>query len=187
MMAIKRLMANPWFIAMLVLSNLAGTAYGYYYYQDDLVNAADYLFRPDCPHYTLLMAVCSILIYSKRSVKWLNALTAFGLMKYGAWTVFVLSVFPDRFVMVEPLLALHMGMALEGVLLLGYLPEKWYPYLGLIGWMFLNDVMDYGYGYHPSMTLYGEDLMMVEAFTFLESAIITSFIILKGLRKRRNR
>ncbi len=112
-------MSNPWFVAMLVIFNLVGMAYGYYYYQDDLANAGilDYIFRPDCPNYTLLMAICAILIYFGKDIKWLNALTALGLAKYGAWTIFVLSVFPEEFILVEPLLILHIGMALESVVL----------------------------------------------------------------------
>ena len=149
---------------LIVLINLAGTAFGFWFYgfQFTITEPVMWPFVPDSPMATLFIA-CSLaswkLGYADR-VPWLHALAFFGCIKLGAWTPFVLLVFPaeypsgtlaalDTLGFVQEyglyafLVTSHLAMVVEAFLLHRYarfgvgavaIPTAWY---------LLNDVVDY--------------------------------------------
>ena len=84
---------------VIVAINLAGTAFGFWYYipQFRLEPILAWPVVPDSPTATLFIA-CSLALYKLgRSNKYLNMLAFFGCIKLGLWTPYVLTVFADAF------------------------------------------------------------------------------------------
>ena len=139
----------------IAIINLLGGALGLYYYSYQLTHSLSnpflLLFIPDCPLYVFLMAGI-ILLKSRNEV--INFIVAVGLVKYGFWTVFVILFYNAYFLAMPsalvhiPLIFLHLGMALEALLILpkrvGLLPVT----TGIV-WFLANDYMDYVVGTHP--------------------------------------
>ena len=84
---------------VIVAINLAGTAFGFWYYipQFRLEPVLAWPVVPDSPVATLFIA-CSLALYKPgRSNEYLNMLAFFGCIKLGLWTPYVLTVFADAF------------------------------------------------------------------------------------------
>jgi hypothetical protein len=84
---------------VIVAINLAGTAFGFWYYipQFQLEPVVAWPVVPDSPTATLFIA-CSLALYKLgRSNEYLNLLAFFGCIKLGLWTPYVLTVFADAF------------------------------------------------------------------------------------------
>jgi uncharacterized membrane protein YpjA len=88
-------MKSKWLL-LLIAANLIGAAYGFvFFYGPSLWQTAftqPWLlpFIPDCPLFTLLVAIAFVGVYTKTESKALNFLALAGALKYGFWTVFVL-------------------------------------------------------------------------------------------------
>jgi uncharacterized membrane protein YpjA len=135
--AIGRISGDRRLLAIIILINVAGSLFGLYYYWEQLMMTPWYLWLavPDCPLYTFFMIFALSLVLLKRPSDTLNAITAVGLSMYGTWTVLVLLYFgeiyfaPRNALMSAGLWVSHLGMALEGFLLLPYLarvkPASW--------------------------------------------------------------
>jgi uncharacterized membrane protein YpjA len=116
-------------LALIIFINVIGSAFGLYYYWDQLMMTPWYywLFVPDCPLYTFLLVFALLFIIAGRRFDTFNTITAVGLAVYGTWTMLILLYFSEVFF--SPVNALmscalwisHCGMALESVLLLPYI------------------------------------------------------------------
>lgn len=142
----------------IIICNLIGSIWGFiFWYGQTLLQTPWYMwvFVPDCPLYALLFVIPLALILLGRSRPWINALVAVGLIKYGIWTVFYWVVYWSRTAdfnfMSIAMTVTHTGMILEGLFLLSFLQMDWPTVLGVGGWFLLNDWVDYGWGYHPSI------------------------------------
>ena len=83
----------------IVVINLAGTAFGFWYYlpQFRLEPVVAWPVVPDSPMATLFIA-CSLALYKLgRPNEYVNMLAFFGCIKLGLWTPYVLTVFADAF------------------------------------------------------------------------------------------
>jgi uncharacterized membrane protein YpjA len=173
-------------VAMFIIfCNLIGSLWGFTsWYGETLLQTPWYalVFVPDCPLYALLFVIPLTLIMLGRSRPWINALVAVGLVKYGIWTVFYWVVYWSRtadFNFISIIMTLtHAGMILEGLFLLSFLRMDWPTALTVSGWFLLNDWVDYGRGYHPSIPwqvplawMQGHTVAVTAAFAALYAAM----------------
>jgi uncharacterized membrane protein YpjA len=151
---IEKVNADCGLLLIVLLINVAGTLFGLYYYWERLGMTPWYLWLavPDCPLYTLFMAIALTLILLGRLWTTFNAITAVGTTMYGAWTVIVLLWFGEVFFTpgnVGPTmerLVSHGAMAFEGVLLLPYLTKaKPVSWAITVLWFIVLDSIDYFY------------------------------------------
>lgn len=160
--AYRPILQSPLLLSLVVLVNLGGTVFGFYYYWAQLMatNPILWVFVPDCPLYTLLFVPAVVLLRVGRLPRVFGGLVAAGLVKYGLWTVFVILYYSEYFLapasrsLYLVLLFLHVGMAVEAGLVLddglsGL--EMWV----VLGWLLVNDLVDYGLGVHPIIPISG--------------------------------
>jgi len=106
-------------------------------------------FVPDCPLFAFLFTISLALILCRRSVPAFDAVVAFGLIKYGVWTVSVWILYwiytRGDFTAESVIMTLtHTGMILEGLVLLSFLKLDWPTVAASLIWFGLSDWMDYG-------------------------------------------
>jgi uncharacterized membrane protein YpjA len=160
-------------IAIIVI-NIAGSVVGLFYYWDQLVSASPFawVFIPDCPLYTMLVAVVlAVYASTKRSSDLINFITAVGLAKYGTWTVVVVLGFSAFYFSIDSslytvLVLMHIAMAAEFILPLLLIRKLKFrvPAVALV-WFLANDFADYFLGTHPPVPT--NEISQVAAFTFL--------------------
>lgn len=142
-------------LAGLLVVNVLGTVYGYYWYTRQLVDtpAQFWIFVPDSPTASLFFVVVLIAFLFKKHVPLFEALAAVTLFKYGVWAVgmnlaggFVTGSLEWSN---DLLIVSHSGMALEGLLYLPFYRFKMW-HLAVASIWTLNDLMiDYVYGMSP--------------------------------------
>lgn len=171
---IDRITGDRRLLIAILLINVAGSAFGLYYYWEQLMMTPWYLWLavPDCPLYTFLMIFALLLILLNRPSDTLNTITAVGLSMYGAWTTIVLLYFgeiyfdPANALMSCGLWISHFGMGLEGFLLLPWLsrvkPISWA--LTAI-WFAVLDSVDYFYHFaYDGIAIRTHPLAILEYF-----------------------
>jgi uncharacterized membrane protein YpjA len=157
---------------LIILANLGGAAFGflvYYGRQLSLTSPLLWIFVPDCPLYALLFAAAFLFRAEPRPAllrAWLPGLPDLsclwfiifaGALKYGFWTVFVLTAYssfyftPQAWLMYAMLYAAHLFLMFETALLAGRIRiRKSYLLVGL-AWLLANDLSDYLLGTHPPL------------------------------------
>ncbi|MBN1640607.1 MAG: DUF1405 domain-containing protein [Anaerolineae bacterium] len=147
-------------------------------------------FVPDCPLFALLFTLSLGLLLIGRNWAPYNAIVAFGLIKYGVWTVTVWILFwanggPLTTESVVMTLA-HTGMVLEGLFLLRYLKLDWPTLAASAIWFGLSDWMDYGpfetYPHFPSIIPYA----IVRGHTIAMTVLLTALYGAMAWRRRRS-
>jgi uncharacterized membrane protein YpjA len=151
---------------VIVAINLAGTAFGFWYYipQFRLEPVVAWPIVPDSPTATLFIACSLALCKLGRSNEYLNVLAFFGCIKLGLWTPYVLTAFADAFLatvtpppQVVPLFgrelasnamyvflfASHLGMVVQAFLVHRYSDFPGRAILGAVIWYGFNDLVDY--------------------------------------------
>ena len=146
-------------LAFLASANLLGVIIGFIYYSGQL-NATSpllWIFVPDCPLYVGLFALLIALSFFGIRNAMFSFLVSVGLMKYAAWTLFVLAFYNSYFFSMASLVwlqsaflfVLHIGMTGEGFILPLKKIAKWQVAV-VLGWFLLNDLVDYfGPQVHP--------------------------------------
>lgn len=135
-----------WFV---VLTNLAGTAFGFYYYsfQFSVTDPVMWPFVPDSPMATLFIAGSLALWKLDRHSETLAALAFFGCIKLGAWTPFVLLVVEGQgdtyWAMYQFLVWSHLAMVVQAFLVHRYAELPVRAVAIALLWYGLNDVVDY--------------------------------------------
>lgn len=151
-LAIRLAYGDRRLLAAVVLVNVIGSAFGLYYYWDQLMMTPwpYWIFVPDCPLYTFLLVVALIGIVRGRESGTLSVITAVGLAMYGTWTMLVLLYFgeiffsPGNALMSAALWISHCGMALESILLLPYVKKAGaISWATAAAWFLAQDAMDY--------------------------------------------
>jgi len=123
-------------------------------------------FIPDCPGFAFLFIIAFLGLRWGRDWRLFNTITAYGLIKYGVWTVLYWIAYWSRGGPVEPLgmtmFISHLGMIGEGL----YVSYRIESPVGLgpserqgglrprdvlmaFGWFLLSDYVDYGLGQYP--------------------------------------
>jgi uncharacterized membrane protein YpjA len=147
-------------------------------------------FVPDCPLFALLFVPSLALILLKRPAPRYNAWVAFGLIKYGVWTVFVWTLYwvHSGKLTAESILmtASHVGMILEGLLLLSFGPAPspskgprllrvdWLTVTICAAWYGLSDWMDYGpFQTYPRFDTHLISFYLVQWHTVLVTVLLS--------------
>jgi uncharacterized membrane protein YpjA len=137
------------FAWVIVAINLAGTAFGFWYYRFQLLNTPLVMWPvvPDSPVATLLMIASLVSWRVGRNRNWIHALAFVGNLKYGFWVVIVQLTINDVLATGDPyhwfLLVSHFGMGLQAFVIYRYADFS-VPAVGVAaGWFGFNDVVDY--------------------------------------------
>lgn len=160
------------FLTLLLIINILGTAYGYYWYKDQLAITEPqfYIFVPDSP--TASLFFCFVLVgwLVGKNYKLMEVLALVTLIKYGLWAVVM-----NLLTFVESgslgwrdwmLVASHFLMAVQAVLYLpNYRFEVWHVAVAAV-WTLHNDVIDYLFGQMPIYRVIYQYPSEIGYFTF---------------------
>ena len=144
--------ALKWVWAIVAI-NLVGTLFGFWYYRVQLsyTPVVGWPFVPDSPLATLFIALALALWALDRRNEYLNVLAFYGNIKLGLWTPWVLAVFADQFLEINPipmyafLFVSHLGMVAQAFLIhrISEFPTK---AVGVaLAWYTLDLTVDYFY------------------------------------------
>jgi uncharacterized membrane protein YpjA len=134
---------------LIVAINLAGTAFGFWYYRFQLAQTPLMMwpFVPDSPAATLFVALSLAAWRLDCDVEWLHMLAFFGNIKLGLWTPFVQLVLngPGG---IEPwlywfLIVSHLAMSLQSFLIYRYAKFSVGAVAIATVWYGFNDLVDY--------------------------------------------
>ena len=173
-MRLRCIVENAPLLIAIIIINIVGSLVGLFYYWDQLVSASPFvwIFIPDCPLYTMLVAVIlALYVSTKRSSDLINFITAVGLAKYGTWTVVIVLGFSSFYFSVDSslytvLVLMHVAMAAEFILPLLLIRQLKYRWTAIaLVWFLANDVADYFLGTHPFVPT--SEISLIAAFTFL--------------------
>ncbi len=157
-------------IWLVVIVNVCGAIYGWYYYEFQLLSSPIYLwvFIADCPNAALMVAIALTLMLKDRKNDFLSFLASCSALKYGIWTCFVILLYrnyflsPERRLLYSCMFVSHALLALEAIPLAYTVEFNRSCFIALF-WLLLNDFMDYMVGTHPYMPL--SKLKLVAVFT----------------------
>ena len=179
------------FLWLLLLINIGGTLYGYYWYGWQLVETpAIFLpFVPDSPTASLFFVIVLAAFLLRKNWPIIEALAIVTLFKYGFWAVvmnvLVLNQTGELNIAGWMLIFSHAGMAIEGLL---YAPffrfKKWHLIFAGI-WTLHNDVIDYVFFMMPRYSMLEEFTPQIGYFTFWLSVVSLFLAYYLCLRKDR--
>jgi uncharacterized membrane protein YpjA len=143
---------------LVVIANLIGAYFGFFVYYKEQISSTPLsllAFVADCPLAVLLFAAALVLFWAGVRNGFFTFLAAAYALKYGIWTVFVILYFnqvflvPGYWPLYAVMMVTHAAMACEAFSLVGRVKvELWH--LGVVlGWLLLNDYMDYFWGMKP--------------------------------------
>ena len=139
------------FVWVIVAINLAGTAFGFWYYRFQFarVPAEMWLFVPDSPLATLLIALALASWAVGKPNDYLAALAFFGNVKLGLWTPYVLVAFAPGFLagtstpMYAFLLGSHLAMVVQAFVLHRMTDFPMKAVAVAVAWYTVDLLMDY--------------------------------------------
>ncbi|MFJ7637001.1 DUF1405 domain-containing protein [Peribacillus sp. NPDC097206] len=178
-------------LVLLLIVNVFGTAYGYYWYGYQLAETpAIFLpFVPDSPTASLFFSLVLVGFLLKKNFGFMEALAIMTLFKYGIWAVVmnVLTLLTTGTLPIEGymLMASHLGMAIQGILYAPFYRIKpWHLIVAGI-WTIHNDIIDYVFKMMPSYRDLFEYMDMIGYFTFWLSILSIFVAWYFGYRKGR--
>lgn len=200
------MLLNRRFLWLLFVCNALGTAYGYIWYGEQLEYTLHteplwrIVFVPDSPTASLFFTIYLLfLLYPVKRVTaayrliriTVEALAVVTLVKYGIWAVTMNAAQGLQGDALNwqnwMLIASHGAMAVEGLLYVRFMMFGRLAALAALGWLLLNDTMDYGYGIYPWLPrVLDDDLPTIARFTFGLS-IVSCLAALIALRFRPKR
>ncbi|CAM3971692.1 DUF1405 domain-containing protein [Paenibacillus alkaliterrae] len=182
----REFLLNRSFLWLLFLVNLAGTIYGYIWYEYQLIDTYNthplwrIVFVPDSPTASLFFTLAllyllfpphrpSRLVSIGRSI--LEALAVVCSVKYGLWAVAMIAAGAWQGADLNwkhyMLVTSHLGMAFEALLFFRFMKAGAAALIVATGWLFLNDTVDYTFGVFPTLAdELDDDLSAVRAFTY---------------------
>ncbi|MFC7175998.1 DUF1405 domain-containing protein [Halosegnis marinus] len=134
---------------LVVLTNLAGTAFGFWYYRFQFAGTEPVMwaFVPDSPLATLFIALALAAWRLGRHSEYLAALAFFGCIKLGAWTPFVQLFVNGQGAtptwLYQFLIWSHAAMVVQAFLLHRLADFRVRAVAVALVWYGLNDVVDY--------------------------------------------
>lgn len=166
------LLANRSILKLLLIVNIAGTIYGYYWYGWQLENtpAIFLIFVPDSPTASLFFVFVLIAFLLRKNWPLMEALAIVTLFKYGIWAVVMnILVFvvqgeldPVGFMLIFS----HFAMAVQGLLFAPFYRLKlWHLVVAAI-WTLHNDIIDYVFFMLPSYQMLDRYIPQIGYFTF---------------------
>lgn len=160
------------FLSLLLIINLLGTIYGYYWYgwQLSATEPQFLIFVPDSPTASLFFTIAILGWLFGKNFKLIEALALITLIKYGIWAVVM-----NLWTIVESgpigplgwmLVVSHFLMAVQAIL---YIFNYRFTYVHVIIaaiWTLHNDVIDYVYGQMPTYRSLEKYASHIGYFTF---------------------
>jgi len=192
---IARVIYSDAFFYFMVAINLAGTAYGFYWYRDQLAATPFYLWllTSDSPLAAAYFLGALYLLRKQaegQGAEFWKALAYFALIKYGLWTTYIIAAvywITGNITHISGLLMLsHLGMALEAIIYLAcfrFCPSP-AVVLAATGFFTLNDYYDYWLGNHPYFSS-ALSYSSVQAFSVGMTVILFFVFLLVALAKSR--
>ncbi|EHK02120.1 hypothetical protein HRED_05583 [Candidatus Haloredivivus sp. G17] len=172
---------------LIVLTNLLGTLFGFYYYSDQLLTTDPllWIFVPASPIATLLFAASIYLNVKDRGLPLLDSLAFISNFKYGLWTVFCLSYYSEIFFtgnsvgLYSFMLVSHFAMAIQAFLLFKWENIGWRVLFVAFLWYLFNDFIDYTFGTHTE--LYTEYTLPAElaAYSLTFSGLFLGLLLIQ--------
>jgi uncharacterized membrane protein YpjA len=185
------LLANRSILKILLIINIAGTIYGYYWYGWQLKQTPSIFlaFVPDSPTASLFFVLVLIAFLLRKNWPLIEALAIVTLFKYGIWAV-VMNIFV--FIVqgeLEPvgfmLILSHFAMAVEGLLYAPFYRFKLKHLVITAIWTLHNDIIDYVFFMLPSYHMLDKYIPQIGYFTFWLSLIsigIAYYVVIKPNR-----
>ena len=171
-----------WFVQLLIIVNIFGSAYGYYWYRGQL--AANPIIAwpviPDSPRSTTFFTVAMILLLLGREVPWFQALAYTAVIKYGVWAVAMIShawLLGDGRNFTDWMLRIsHAGKALQGAVFLRHLRVTRTAVIVPAVWMVFNDLVDYILLLHPY--LFADEQLIPAMLTAMGATLVLTWILI---------
>ncbi|MGG1399488.1 DUF1405 domain-containing protein [Bacillus salipaludis] len=166
------LLANRSVLKLLLIVNIIGTVYGYYWYGWQLKEtpAKFLIFVPDSPTASLFFLIVLIAFLMRKNWPLIEALAIVTLFKYGIWAV-VMNILV-YFVEGElswagyMLIFSHFAMAVQGLLYAPFYRLKWWHVIVAAIWTLHNDVIDYVFFMLPRYEMLNRYTPEIGYFTF---------------------
>jgi uncharacterized membrane protein YpjA len=171
------LLANRSILKLLLVINIAGTIYGYYWYGWQLKEtpAIFKIFVPDSPTASLFFVFVLIAFLFGKNWPILEAFAIVTLFKYGIWAVvmniLVLIVQGELEWEGYMLIFSHFAMAVQGVLYSPFYRFKWWHLIVAAIWTLHNDVIDYVFFMMPRYQMLDQYTPEIGYFTFWLSIV----------------
>ena len=163
---------SKWFVISIIIANILGTIYGYYWYLPQLEDTKWYFipFVPDSPTATLFLVIALILILFKKHNGYIEALAFVTLIKYGIWAVvmniFTFNVLHEVTFIGMMLICSHSIMGIQAFLFYPLFKIKVRHIVITTIWVFHNDVIDYVYMQYPIYSMLSEYIQHIGYFSF---------------------
>lgn len=179
-------------IAALLIVNVLGTIYGYWWYkaQLEITPPVFLIFVPDSPTASLFFCIVLFLFLLKKNNGLIEALASVTLIKYGLWAVAMnisagiagAELSWQNYM----LIASHFGMALQAVLFAPYYRIKNWQLIVVALWTVHNDIIDYVYGMYPWVSsAIVDSIAHIGYFTFWLSVFSVAVTWFLGAKKER--
>ncbi len=169
---IKYILFHKMFMWVLLVVNVLGTIYGYYWYSWQLEITAPIflLFVPDSPTASLFFSIALFGWLIGRHFKLIEALALITLVKYGLWAV-VMNIWTQFEagpigIIGWMLVVSHFAMAVQAVLYIPKYKFKWIHVCIAAIWTLHNDVIDYVFGQMPIYRSLSDHTLSIGYFTF---------------------
>lgn len=185
------ILANRNILLLLLIVNILGTLYGYYWYGWQLADTPTkfLLFVPDSPTASLFFVF--VLIAFLLRINWglIETLAIVTLFKYGIWAVVM-----NILVLVETgeldwvgymLIGSHFAMAVQGILYAPFYRIKLWHIIVTAIWTLHNDVIDYVFMMLPRYPVLDLYTAQIGYFTFWLSILSIGLAYYFGIRKNR--
>ncbi|MDZ5473243.1 DUF1405 domain-containing protein [Bacillus sp. 31A1R] len=188
---IYTILSNRSILWLLLIVNLFGTIYGYYWYRYQLADTPSHflLFVPDSPTASLFFLFVLVAFLLRRNWPLIEALAIVTLFKYGIWAVvmnyLVFVVSGELDITGFMLMFSHGAMALQGLLYAPFYRFKAWDLMIAAIWTLHNDVIDYVFMMLPRYHMLNSYIPEIGYFTFWLS--ISSLAIAYYLVVRKNR
>jgi len=181
---------------LIFLANMGGAIYGFtLFYGQQLLSTPLPLwpFTPDCPLFALLFALSMLVVRSGMKGAFatlFNYLTFAGALKYGFWTVFVLTYYrpfytvtPMQTALSTMLAVSHVFLFFEAFLLASYVRPKPWHLAALLGFFLLSDWSDYVWLTYPPVPEYALQLLFPLTVAMSLVAVIGGYLILRRAKR----
>lgn len=174
---IYAILTNRSILKILLVVNIIGTIYGYYWYGWQLKDTPSkfLLFVPDSPTASLFFVFVIIAFLLKKNWPWVESLAIVTLFKYGIWAVvmnvlvFIVNGELDGIGLM--LVFSHLAMALQGLLYAPFYRFKWWHLVVTGIWTLHNDVIDYVFFMLPRYHVLDLYIPQIGYFTFWLSVL----------------
>ncbi|WP_414050200.1 DUF1405 domain-containing protein [Macrococcus animalis] len=174
---------NKVFLIFIIMCNLLGTLYGYYWYMGQLEETKWYFipFVPDSPTATLFLIIALTAIILKKHLPLFECLAFITLIKYGVWAV-VMNIYTfiemDEVTVIGLMLCVsHSIMAIQALMFFPLFKIKLKHVLITAIWVFHNDVIDYVYMQYPVYSMLNQYIQHIGYFSFWLSVFCFAFLL----------